>query len=63
MATKSITQFFHDLELPLKNARWSWGAQNKTTVLLRTWADEFSGKEKRVAELFELGNLLIGHAA
>ena len=53
MATKSITQFFHDLELPLKNARWSWGAQNKTTVLLRTWADEFSGKEKRVIVLRE----------
>lgn len=53
MATKPITQFFLDLKLPLKNARWSWGAQNDKTLLLRTWADEFSSKEKRVGVLRE----------
>lgn len=53
MATKPITQFFLDLKLPLKNARWSWGAQNENTILLRTWADEFSSREKRVVVLRE----------
>ncbi|HSD37385.1 MAG TPA: HNH endonuclease signature motif containing protein [Rhodocyclaceae bacterium] len=53
MATKPITQFFLDLELPLKNSRWSWGAQNENTVLLRTWADEFSLRDKRVVVLRE----------
>lgn len=48
MATKPITQFFLDLKLPLKNARWSWGAQNEKALMLRTWADEFSSKEKRI---------------
>lgn len=52
MATKPITQFFQDLKLPLKNARWSWGAQNENTILLRTWADEFS-RDKRVVVLRE----------
>lgn len=53
MATKSITQFFVDLKLPLKNARWSWGAQNDNMILLRTWADEYSSKDKRVTVLRE----------
>jgi hypothetical protein len=53
MATKPITQFFQDLKLPLKNARWSWGAQNDKTILLRTWADEFSSRDKRVVVLRE----------
>lgn len=53
MATKPITQFFQDLKLPLKNARWSWGAQNESTILLRTWADEFSPRDKRVVVLRE----------
>jgi hypothetical protein len=53
MATKPITQFFLDLKLPLKNARWSWGAQNENTILLRTWADEFSSRDKRVVVLRE----------
>ncbi len=53
MATKPITQFFQDLKLPLKNARWSWGAQNENTILLRTWADEFSSRDKRVVVLRE----------
>ena len=53
MATKPITQFFQDLKLPLKNARWSWGAQSESTILLRTWADEFSSREKRVVVLRE----------
>lgn len=53
MATKPITQFFQDLKLPLKNARWSWGAQNERTILLRTWADEFSLRDKRVVVLRE----------
>ena len=50
---KPITQFFLDLGLPLKNARWSWGAQSGNTILLRTWADEFSSKDRRVTVLRE----------
>ena len=53
MANKPITQFFLDLGLPLKNARWSWGAQAGNTILLRTWADEFSSRERRVTVLQE----------
>jgi hypothetical protein len=53
MATKPITQFFLDLKLPLKNARWSWGARHERTILLRTWADEFSSRDKRVVVLRE----------
>jgi hypothetical protein len=53
VATKPITQFFLDLNLPLKNARWSWGAQNENTILLRTWEDEFSLRQKRVVVLRE----------
>jgi hypothetical protein len=53
MATKPITQFFLDLKLPLKNARWSWGARSENTILLRTWADEFSSRDKRVMVLRE----------
>lgn len=53
MASKPITQFFLNLGLPLKNARWSWGSQAGNTILLRTWADEFSSREKRVTVLRE----------
>lgn len=38
----SITRFFSSLGLPLKNQRWSWGAQSGSTVLLRTWSDELT---------------------
>lgn len=38
---KSISRFFSDLGLPLKNIRWSWGATAGSTLLLRTWSDEF----------------------
>jgi len=51
MANKSITQFFKDLKLPLNNARWSWGAQSEGLILLRTWADEYTPKDKRVVVL------------
>ena len=41
---KSITDFFkHDLQAPLHNAVWSWGAvstDNKRQAL-RVWADEY----------------------
>jgi len=47
----SITQFFLDLGFPLRNARWSWGASSDRGILLRTWADDFSAKEKRVGVL------------
>lgn len=50
-----ISKFFERLGFPLRNIRWSWGAVNaqRTAVLLRAWADEYSFKEKTVAVLRE----------
>jgi len=48
---KPITQFFLDLGYPLRNARWSWSASSNGGILLRTWADDFSSREKRVGVL------------
>lgn len=42
---KPISRFFSDLGLPLKNIRWSWGAAAGSTLLLRTWSDEFTRHE------------------
>jgi hypothetical protein len=50
---KVISQFFSDLGFPLRNIRWSWGARSGDTMLLRTWADEYSGKERKVTVLRE----------
>ena len=52
---KSISRFFSDLGLPLRNIRWSWGATAGSTLLLRTWSDEFSRDEsvRRVTVLRE----------
>ena len=50
---KTITQFFADLGFPLRNQVWSWGAQSDRGILLRTWADDFSLKERRVTVLGE----------
>ncbi|MBN8503347.1 MAG: HNH endonuclease [Burkholderiales bacterium] len=50
---KPISKFFEGLELPLKNIRWSWGAHGGSALLLRTWADEYSSKNKTVTVLRE----------
>jgi hypothetical protein len=50
---KPISQFFAELGLPLRNIRWSWGARSNGIVLLRTWQDEHSGKERKVTVLRE----------
>ena len=40
------TQHFRNLGAPLKNARWSWGAQRADgTVILRAWDDEIEVKD------------------
>ncbi|ABO60215.1 HNH endonuclease (plasmid) [Burkholderia vietnamiensis] len=48
---KAITQFFRDLGYPFKNPRWSWGARRNDVIILRTWADEYSGKTRQVVVL------------
>ena len=50
---KTITQFFADLGFPLRNQVWSWGAHSERGILLRTWADDFSLKERQVTVLGE----------
>jgi hypothetical protein len=52
---KPISRFFSDLGLPLKNIRWSWGATAGSTLLLRTWSDEFTRHDgvRRVTVLRE----------
>jgi hypothetical protein len=52
---KSISRFFSDLGLPLNNIRWSWGASAGSTLLLRTWSDEFTRQDgiRRVTVLRE----------
>ena len=51
----SITRFFDkELNAPLKNSRWSWGAVSVSggAVYLRVWADEFETRDaKRWARL------------
>ncbi|WP_250482542.1 HNH endonuclease signature motif containing protein [Caballeronia sp. GACF5] len=48
---KSITRFFSDLGIPLRNQMWSWGARRDNVIVLRTWADEYDVKSRRVALL------------
>ncbi len=50
---KPISQFFAELGLPLRNIRWSWGARSEGIELLRTWQDEYGGKERKVTVLRE----------
>lgn len=50
---KAISQFFADLRFPLRNIRWSWGARNDDIILLRTWQDEYAGRERKVTVLRE----------
>lgn len=52
MATpKAISKFFLELGFKLRNVQWSWGARNGDSILLRTWQDEYDGREKRVVVL------------
>lgn len=48
---KSISRFFSDLGVPLHNDRWSWGAERGNIIVLRTWADQYDSKARRVAVL------------
>lgn len=50
---RPISQFFSGLGLSLRNVRWSWGATSGSTLLLRTWADDYSGKARKVVVLRE----------
>lgn len=45
---KPISKFFEDLGFPFRNVRWSWGARNGDTILLRTWEDNLSFKDREV---------------
>lgn len=49
---KAISLFFADLGFLLRN-RWSWGARSGDVLLLRTWADEYTGKDRKVTVLRE----------
>lgn len=52
MATpKAISKFFLELGFKLRNVQWSWGARSGDSILLRTWQDEYDGRQKRVAVL------------
>jgi hypothetical protein len=42
-----------DPGFPLRNIRWSWSARNDDIVLLRTWQDEYAGRERKVTVLRE----------
>lgn len=48
-----ISKFFEGLGIPLRNVRWSWGARNGSKLLLRTWSDEYSTKNRTVTVLRE----------
>jgi len=48
---KAISRFFADLGYPLRNLRWSWGARNVDSILLRTWSDEFNYPMRKLVVL------------
>jgi len=48
---KVISQFFSDLGYTLRNVRWSWGARQGDAILLRTWDDEYTFKERKLRVL------------
>lgn len=50
---KPISKFFLELGCPLRNVRWSWGALVGEVLLLRTWDDEYTLKDKTVTVLRE----------
>jgi hypothetical protein len=42
----TITQFFEDLDAPLTNQQWSWGAVRRDgTVFFRVWDDQITADE------------------
>jgi hypothetical protein len=48
VASESISAFFEKLGVPLRNVRWSWGAQSGSTIVLRTWGHEYDSKTKSI---------------
>ena len=60
---KPISQFFVELGVPLRNIFWSWGARSDDIVLLRTWQDEYSVKERKVTVLANPDGATVQRAA
>lgn len=50
---KPISKFFAGLGFPLRNLQWSWGARSGDTIVLRTWQDQYRGRDRRVTVLRE----------
>lgn len=50
---KAISRFFAELGFRLRNIQWSWGARRGNSILLRTWQDEYAGRERKVTVLRE----------
>lgn len=50
---RPISKFFAELGFPFRNIRWSWGARAGDAILLRTWQDEYRGRELKVTVLQE----------
>ena len=48
---KAISKFFLELGFKLRNVQWSWGARRGESILLRTWQDEYFGRERKVVVL------------
>jgi hypothetical protein len=47
----SMSAFFKQCGVPLRNSRWSWGAIEGKAILLRTWADQLKAQGKYVPVL------------
>jgi hypothetical protein len=52
-----ISRLFLRLGFPLRNVRWSWGAQIGEAVLLRTWSDELAGRTLRVLDMADANQI------
>lgn len=60
MKSKSISAFFaENLNAPLANVQWSWGAENEKGVYLRIWAIEVDGNEGLVCK-YSVGDSRLG---
>lgn len=56
MSERSISDLFAYLGTPLSNVRWSWGATDGTSVVLRVWQDrlvtiEEGGRKRRFVKI------------
>lgn len=56
--SKSMSAFFkEDLNAPLANVQWSWGAENEKGIYLRIWASEVIEDEERNSKALVLGQI------